>query len=485
MSITSDSQNAKNISASNANVESSTTKNITNPEYSGNEFTRAAIEKLGNLVRVTDKDESTGLELFCYVRCGPNDDRLISQCRGVVFNKDKIVMRAFPYTVEFSGDDEEKISSNIDKVFKDCSFYDAYEGTLIRVFNFDGKWYTSTHRKLNAFRSKWSSNESFGTAFKRALESEIENNEMLRKSLPKNDSGILERFQSILDIKKQYMFLVRHSCENRIVCAEPKRPTLYHVGTFVDKKLVMTENVNIPYPQKHSFDNINQMINYVNKVDIRDLQGIIIFAPDNCQYKILNTEYLELFRARGNEPSIKFRYLQVRMDYKMSSMLSHLYPEMTPTFEKYENILYSIAKVIYNSYVQRHIKGNWSTLPTHEYKVDKVCHSWHEQDRKKNIVTLEKVVEVLNTQPPTNLNHMIRRFVIEKKRQEETQNEVMSKNRSNTLSSTNDSPVANSVASPLLLSKNRKRNHTLPPHEDLGAPALNTRNDTHVANIKQ
>ena len=33
------------------------------------EFTRKTIDTLGNRVRLTDKDEATNLELFCYVQC--------------------------------------------------------------------------------------------------------------------------------------------------------------------------------------------------------------------------------------------------------------------------------------------------------------------------------------------------------------------------------------------------------------------------------
>lgn len=472
MSTISKSQNAENETASTECVEKNSTVNTEVPESSETEFTRAAVEGLGNRVRVTDQDEETGLELFCYVRCGPDDDSLIRQCRGVVFHKDNIVMRAFPYTVEYDHTDEKSIEENIQSVFKDCTFYDAHEGALIRMFNFSGRWYTSTHRKLNAFRSKWSSNESFGTSFKRALEAEVDNNKELRTAIPDSGEGLLERFQSILDPTKQYMFLVRHNEENRIVCATPSRPTLYHVGTFVNGELVMSEDIHIPYPKQHTFLSMDGLVDYVSKVDIRDIQGVIVFAPDNKQYKVLHRDYLDLFRARGNEPSIKFRYLQVRMNNRMVDMLYHLYPEMSETFEQHENTLYAIAKIIYRSYVQRHIKGKWSTLPNQEYKVDRECHSWHEQDRKNNIVTLEKVVEILNQQNPTSLNAMIRRFTNEKKRQQETQETVKSRNRSNTISSANNSPAVPPVASPLLLTKNRKRNPTLPPSPKLGPAAV-------------
>lgn len=418
MSVVGELQNTDNVTDSNKCVENISTNNteINETKY---EFTRKAIENLGNRIRITDTTPN-GLELFCYNSCGPNDSSLIRRCRGVVFNGDDIVMHAFPYTIEFSSTEKKKIEENIQSEFEKCTFFDSHEGTLIRMFNFSGRWYTSTHRKLNAFRSRWSSKESFGTSFKRALETELENNDELRKNIPSGDEGLLERFQSTLDPTKQYMFLVLHNEENRIVCDSPYKPTVYHVGTFVNGDLVMNENIHIPYPKRHSFLNIDELTEYVNNININKIQGVIIFTPGNKQYKILNEEYLKFFRARGNEPSIKFRYLQVRMNKNMVDRLYSLYPDMIETFEKYENNLYSIAKNIYHSYVQRHIKGKWSTLPNQEYQVDKACHFWHEENRKSNIVSLEKVIEVLNRQHPSNLNAMIRRFNNENKIRLET-----------------------------------------------------------------
>jgi len=358
-------------------------------------FTRESVDELGNRVTMTDKDEATGLELFCYVKCSPEDDDLVHQCRGVVFHDKNIVMRAFPYTVELAHTEKNQIDKKIDNIFKDCIFYDSYEGTLIRMFNFGNRWYISTHRKLNAFRSKWASKESFGTTFKRAIESEFETNKNFRNSLPNNGEGIIERFQSILDPSKQYMFLVLNNEENRIVCSAPDRPSFYHVGTFVKGKLVMNENINVPYPKKHEFSSIDKLIEYVDKVNINNIQGVIIFAPNNKQYKVVNKDYLDLFNVRGNEPSIKYRYLQVRMNEVVVNNLYSLYPDMRSVFEDYENILYSIAQNIYNSYVDRFIKKKWVTVAAEEFNVIRSCHSFHEQDRKKNRISIKKVIDIL------------------------------------------------------------------------------------------
>jgi hypothetical protein len=397
----------------NGNIESK--NNINAVVLNELEFTRNAVEALGTNVRLVDTDEASGLDLFCYVNCGPTDKGIIRECRGVVFNKNDIVMKAFPYTVEYSIKDIKEIEENIGSVWNNCSFYDSHEGSLIRMFNFNGKWFTSTHRKLNAFRSKWASRESFGTAFKKALEAEVLNNKKLQEALPIGDESLLERFQSILNPNMQYMFLVRNSNENRIVCNAPIRETVYHVGTFVNGVLSMEEDIHIPHPTRHQFNNINDMFSYIEKLNPSELQGVIVFTPNNKQYKIFHTEYLELFNARGNEPSIKFRYLQVRMNKKQTDMLYYLYPEMINSFNEYENAIYEISKEIYNCYVNRFIKKNYVTVPAQEFAVIRNCHSWHLENRETNRVNQNKIIDMINNQSPTSINQMIRRYYNENK----------------------------------------------------------------------
>ena len=88
-----------------SNVESETFDNL--------RITRDTIEKLGNRVTMTDYDEETQLQLFCYVRCSADDENIIKQCRGIVFNNENIVMQAFPYTTEFPHSETSEIEKNI------------------------------------------------------------------------------------------------------------------------------------------------------------------------------------------------------------------------------------------------------------------------------------------------------------------------------------------------------------------------------------
>jgi hypothetical protein len=405
------------------------------PEVENLEFTRENIEK-NKQIRLVDTDDATKLELFSYINCESTDSELVKQCRGTVFHGDQIIMKGFPFTNEYNDfDDIEEIKKNVD--FDQHTFYDSYEGALIRMFYFADKWFISTNRKLDAFRSKWASKESFGSFFKKALQYEFEYNERLIEHVeydPSTDSeNVIEIFQDkVLDKTKQYMFLLLNNSENRIVCESPTNPTLYHVGTFIDHKLINGDDVFISHPRRLEFNNIDELLSYVTNLNYNKLQGIIAFNNENTQFKILNKDYQYLYKARGNEPSIKFRYLQVRMDKNANDSLRYLYPESCPDFEKYEGIIFSIAESITKSYIERFIKKNYVTVPSEEFHVIRQCHSWHIENRLENKINLHKVIEILNAQPPTNINRMIKRKILDEKEKLNPENAERSINNNNT-----------------------------------------------------
>ena len=276
-------------------IEAKTSNEVLSSQSSpGEVFTRADIEALGNLVHLVDSDEENKLDMFCYVKCGSEDTDILKQCRGIVFNESTLVLKAFPYTIEYNHTETKKITNIIENI-KDWVFFEAHEGALIRVFFFGKKWYISTHRKLNAFKSKWASRESFGTSFKTALLNEEENNPIFKKSLPLEGENILERFQDTLDKTKQYMFLIRNTKDNRIVCSAPARPTVYHVGTFVNGTLSMNESIGIPSPVSLTFENIDNLQSKVENISYKDLQGVIGFHVNtNRQIKIFHLDYQEI-----------------------------------------------------------------------------------------------------------------------------------------------------------------------------------------------
>ena len=381
------------------------------------EFNRVNIESLKSKISMVDSDIENNLDLFCYINCKNSDHEFIKKCHGIVFNGDKIILKSFPYTTEYTEENNKsEISSNIESIFDKCSFYNAYEGCLIRVFNFNNKWYISTNKKLNALKSNWASKKSYGMFFNDALMYHMETNEEFRNIIFNKEKIISEDnisnifCESVLDKNNQYMFILLNNSDNRIVSDSPKHPKFFHVGTFINGELSMEENLPIPFPEKLKFDNIDDLYNYVDNINYTKLQGIIVFTPDNFQYKILNKKYYELYNTRGNEPSINFRYLQIRMDKNKNSILKYLYPEKIVDFEQYENYIFDSSKYIYTSYVDRYIKRIRTVVPTEEFNVMKEAHAWYLEDRDNHRITYEKIIEILNRQKATHLNKIIKRL---------------------------------------------------------------------------
>ena len=272
-------------------------------------YTREEINQHSGSIRLTDTDSDTNLDMFCYSKCTGSDDDIVKRTRGVVFNDNNLVFSGFNYVEDINVNNKEQLETlSKSLATKNYKVFNSYEGTLVRVFYFGDKWYVTTHRKLDAFKSKWAGKNSFGDCFKNSI----------------NENGNYDMFFDTLDKRFGYMFLLVNNNDNRIVCI-PGDITLLHVGTFDEnKKLHFDIDIGIERPKELTFDNFESITDYVENISIENYQGVIIF-DGNLQHKILNSSYVELFNIRGNEPSIKFRYLQLRMDKEKTDKLYSLF----------------------------------------------------------------------------------------------------------------------------------------------------------------
>jgi hypothetical protein len=400
-------------------------------------FSRTMYESLPDFIKISDTDDESGLSNFCYVADPPQTQELqdnislIKDCRGVVFHGENLIMKAFPYTeqVGVSYDLYSWFSEN--GGFENCRFYESHEGALIRMFHHNGKWFLTTHRRLNAFKSKWGSSESYGSLFKKALKSQIDSNETLRNSLPDNDGNYYDNFQSVLDISKQYTFLVKNSSENRLVCDSSVEPTMYHVGTFSNSVLDLNDDINVWKPKEHTFAGISEMSAFISSTDPSKTPGIIIFSSIQTQLKVSSDMYLTLVGIRGNEPSVRYRYLQVRMDAYYNDMLRRMYPELVDSFDQYEVFIRGACGQIHTSYINRFVHKQHTRVSQAEYAIVRIAHDWFKEGREigeNRRVTNLVITNIMNEQPATTLNAIIKKIkhdkYVSQKEVDTTPNEV-------------------------------------------------------------
>lgn len=342
---------------------------------------------------MTDEDPEGKLKNYCYDHCDENSSNEIKNSRGLVYKNDKPFLKSFGYTPQYTINTIDDITSQfIKNNIKHLKFFDSYEGTLLRLFynDINDKWYLSTHRKLNAEKSKWGSNETFGNKF---------------------NSIIPENFYDNLNKDYNYIFILTPNENNRIVCKTVN--LIFHIGTYDKNFALSTEyDIGIPKPYQYTFESWEQFTEQIEQhTDITKTQGIIIHCPGTqTNVKMMNTKYHEYFNVRNNVPSIMFRYLQIRTDEEMVKKMIFLYPSHHEKFMKYETFLADLSGKLFTNYMNRFVKRIYTTVSPEENSILKKCHEWHLLNKATNKMTLQRVTKTVNEMPATLLNKIIKQY---------------------------------------------------------------------------
>lgn len=311
---------------------------------------------------ISKTSSENGLALYSYRECDNNSPVEVKQCRGLVVEEDtkNILWKTFGYIDEF-------VDEMPDYDTADYELYNAYEGTSLRLFYYNNRWMLCTHRKLDAFKSRWSSVKSFG--------------QMFVDSLMSGYGLVYTDFLETLDTTKLYVFFLRTSAQNRMVCLAGPYNELYHSATF-DAAGLADDNIGIRKQHKliipGDVDRVEYILSVVRNTDPMWAVGVIL-RKGMHEVKILNKEYVCMRDVRGNEPSLAFRYLQIRADVGMYAPFMRLYWMHEPMFEEIEQKIRCVAERLTTLFVARHIKNHFEYLPTTEHILLKKAYACHKK----------------------------------------------------------------------------------------------------------
>jgi hypothetical protein len=362
-------------------------------------------------IKTTDADEK--LEMLNYVDCDNDSPDSIKSQRGIVIDKvDKTqIVGSFGYTNQYIVNEKEEIEAVLGSI-ENWNFFYSIEATLIRIAHINEKWYIMTHKKLDAFKSRWSCKDTFGDLFESLLA------RMMDK--PKSEKVLDSLLYSVLDKNKVYCFLLKSNFENRIVCQyNYKNDKIVYLGCF-EKGTIVNLDTSIPSmkefelfakPEQVLITSVEDLFQKVESINCFEYQGIIACNKESLtQVRIFNQDYWKFYELRGNNPNLRFRFLELRNDPEKLKLLYYLYPKSADIFDQYEDTLHKISRMIYHFYVNRYIKNQFITLPKEEFLIMKKCHDWYLLDRQNNRIFSKKVMEFMMEDPPLNLYKMIRRF---------------------------------------------------------------------------
>lgn len=317
------------------------------------------VEVFGDRIRKCETYK--GISLYHYRSADENDDSRLKQIRGVVFNDQKqLVMRGFPFTPEYTHDDP-TIFSKIGQVEK-YQVFPSYEGTIVRVFWHDNEWFVSTHKKLFATESFWANrNLSFGEQFKIAVEF--------------TTGTDYASFFTRLDKTRQYMFLITPLFDNRVVSVFPT-PNVIHVGTFINHRLDMSDNIGLPvlYNLTSQFKTLEDVTTYVAGTSPLTQQGVLLIGETGC-FKIVSKMYSFLYSIRGNQPNLENRFFQLKNEPEKQNLFVNIYPEHTDRFKNAQKMFDNFVSVIHREYLKRYVQRKFTFLPKYQHEILKSLHN--------------------------------------------------------------------------------------------------------------
>jgi hypothetical protein len=384
-------------------------------------------------------DELNNLKVYHYDTCDLNSPDSLKDARGIIKNNNAEVCKSFPFTPEITTVDTTNIEKFITPNLKTSTFYECHEGSIVRLWYYEdtenkenSKWYLSTHKKIDAFSSKWGSTTTYGETFVNILsnttlkpkswadevsdESDTEENKT--DDISDKTKSIFETFCNKCNKNYIYIFLIRNTDSNRVVVRGYKTPEMYCLGMFDRsskfKYLYPEENFVYKAPPKYTFTTFEHLINYVNSVDIYKYAGVLLITKKGQLFKLVHPKYDTLFKSRGNVPNVTARYLELRNNEEELKIFVDLYPEFKNEFHEAETILTDVSKNIFKKYLNRYVYKKVCILPPIQFKVLTSIHYLY-TSKTLTRIQYEDVVNVINKINARELYNIIKNYRINKK----------------------------------------------------------------------
>lgn len=290
------------------------------------------LRKAPYFLKVKDKDN---LYLLHYTKKSNKKDPFIQRCYGLILEKNtnQVVCYGLNYIKEYPDTYE----------YKDFKVEELVDGTVVKLYYYDEKWVTATNKCIDANESRWISTYSFHQLFEEASE------------------GVLD--YKLLDQKKCYTFVLVHPNNRNIVPYEKKE--IYHISTRNLETLEeLNDDIKVQKPKIVEFKDMKEINKDLDKSSYKT-GGYIILDNQMRRTKILNPEYLNVKKLKGNTPNIYYRIMILYLYDKRDEFLKY-FPEYEQNFIDIHNAIYQECKNLQNKYINRYVNHRPTKLTESE-----------------------------------------------------------------------------------------------------------------------
>lgn len=380
-------------------------------------------------------DEFENLKLYHYNTCDNFSPEDLQSTRGIIKNNSVIVCKTNGFIPEIRTNDSEGINEfikpNLGK--NTTTFFESQEGSIVRLWFYKEdedsqkhRWFLSTHKRINAFASKWGSRSTYGETFLNCISKfNLSKDNKKNKSwaddsdedeltvLNNQSTTIFEKFCNTLNKNFIYNFLIRNTDANRVVIKGFTEPEIFCLGIYDKSKgfkyIPPEKNFIIPSLPFYSYTSLDKMLCDIEKFDIFKVSGVLLVTLEGKLIKLVNEKYDKLFKLRGNVPNILVRYLELRLKEEEKCEYFYLYSEKIDEFKNIEVILNDICKNIFKKYLARYVYKQFAILPPSQYKIITKLHQLY-KTKSINKVTYDEVVKVVDTLPSNELYSIIKNY---------------------------------------------------------------------------
>lgn len=293
----------------------------------------------------------------------------------------------------------------------ECSAEEIIEGTMINLF-YDpetSNWEISTKSTINACNTFFTNDKDY---------LDTKQNKTFRNLFLEVCKHINFDYTG-LNNKYCYSFVFQHP-ENKIVIpineyrlylisAYCINNTTYTITQLEDQdKLDIIKDTNIMIPQSYeftSYDDIEAIILCMN--DTYKDTGIMIHHIDGARCKIRNPAYEFVKMLRGNQPKLKYRYIELRQKGQVSAYLNY-FPEAYNDFIDFQKEIHSFTEELYENYIRCYIKKEKPLLEFEEKQHRKCMYNLHliykdELKAKGKKIIKQEVINYVNKLHPSIL----------------------------------------------------------------------------------
>lgn len=324
------------------------------------------------------------------------------------------------------------VLDEIEQEILDLSRYDLFsaqlapEGTTIRVWKYRGDWLMSSHKKIDAGRSRWGGAETFGMAFDRLLhQPEIRNAEKGYRMAPNTADwdNLFSTKEGEIDV------FVLTTPATRLACFTEDRLTYmysYSVdGTTIDrleKYTFYTESEYISISDVNFDPSFEETLELVKNIVKTQSSGVItVYWDPKVEYfrcfKVMDYRYAQALKIRNNEPNLKLRWLELWKQADPSlGWLENMFPESAETFQTLRKNVELLPNKLAEYYSIRE-SGQFLQLPPTEHKL---LVRAVENCTQTGLHPVQSIMRELDQCSPLELNRMFNTLnAAEKLRQEE------------------------------------------------------------------